>query len=151
MTMSQRGSAVAGIGTNKVMGRRVVAIIIDSVLFGIVFGIVAAVTGLLPTDPTGFQPGRFFGFIALSYVLLFLYFIVLEGAWHGYTVGKRMLGIQVVSETGTLTWGQVIIRNVLRIVDVLPTLYILGFIIAIANDDRKRIGDFAAKTQVLGT
>lgn len=40
-----------------------------------------------------------------SVVLAVLYFIGFEGAW-GATPGKRLLGLRVVSRSGTLTWGQ---------------------------------------------
>ncbi|GMV23270.1 MAG: hypothetical protein AMXMBFR57_32190 [Acidimicrobiia bacterium] len=47
-----------------------------------------------------------------SVVFAVLYFMGCEGAW-GATPGKRLLGLRVVSRTGTLTWGQAAARAVI--------------------------------------
>jgi len=46
-------------------------------------------------------------------------------------------------------WSESIIRNLLRIVDALPTLYLLGAILVLVTDDEQRLGDIAANTVVV--
>ncbi len=77
------------------------------------------------------------------------YCIVLESLY-GQTLGKIRLRISVVSEDGSpIGWGDSIIRNLLRIVDALPFLYIVGIIAVVLTDDEQRVGDLAASTLVV--
>lgn len=55
------------------------------------------------------------------------YGIVLEWYWRGQTIGKRLLRLRVMDEQGLrLRFNQIAIRNLLRAVDTLPLLYLLG-------------------------
>ena len=87
---------------------------------------------------------------ALLYFLLTLaYYVVTEAAW-GATLGKRALGLVVRRvDGGRASFGQVLGRNVLRIVDGLPFLYLLGLIVMVATPRRQRLGDLAAGTVVV--
>lgn len=79
----------------------------------------------------------------------FLYFFLLEG-FAGMTVGKTVLKIKVAKEDGCpcgLTSS--LIRNVLRIIDVLPFLYIVGMILVTRSSKRQRFGDAVAHTVVV--
>jgi uncharacterized RDD family membrane protein YckC len=44
---------------------------------------------------------------------------------------------------------QAVIRNLLRLVDSLPTLNILGVILILGSPERARFGDRVAKTRVI--
>ncbi|MDI9617776.1 RDD family protein [Methanothermobacter sp.] len=46
-------------------------------------------------------------------IITILYFSYLE--YHGGTVGKRMMGLHVISEEDELRWQQLVIRNLSRI------------------------------------
>jgi RDD family len=74
---------------------------------------------------------------------------VLE-AWAGQTVGKRLLGLRVLSAGGARPSVRAVAgRTLLRIVDWLPALYLAGFITMLATGTRRqRIGDLAARTAV---
>lgn len=134
---------------DKALGRRVAAALIDSVLLGIVFVAISILSGQSETAPGAFRV-NLRGAPFLAWLLIIVgYFTILEGAWNGQTLGKRLFGVRVVSETGALGWGAVIGRNLLRLVDALPVLYLLGFVVAIANGNRKRVGDFATRTRVV--
>jgi uncharacterized RDD family membrane protein YckC len=79
-------------------------------------------------------------------VLPFAYFLVPE-ARSGATIGKRALGIRVVTDLGApIGWRESSIRNLLRLIDFLPAFYLLGGIVAIASPRGKRLGDMAAGT-----
>jgi uncharacterized RDD family membrane protein YckC len=95
--------------------------------------------GLLITDPLC---------IAFLFVMFF-YFVILEGI-AGTTFGKWITGLRVVTLDGGkpgLIKG--FIRNILRIVDGLPTLNLLGVFLIQTSDEKARFGDRAAGTRVI--
>ena len=68
----------------------------------------------------------------------------------GQTIGKRLVGIRVKNDDGTPASSRgVAIRTILRIVDVLPLLYLVGFVAMMTTGVRRqRIGDLAGRTIV---
>jgi uncharacterized RDD family membrane protein YckC len=78
------------------------------------------------------------------------YHIYLEYSKGGMTVGKRALGIHVISEDGLpIDFWQALVRNLLRIVDFLSPVYLLGGSIALGNRRYQRLGDLVAGTLVV--
>ena len=133
-----------------VTGRRVVATIIDAIIFSIAYSIFAAIFGTTPKSQSGLDFARLSTGAGLGWLLLVvLYYLLMEG-YHGRTVGKMVTGIRVVSEaTGRPPGlGGAAIRTVLRIVDGLIS-YLVGFIIVLSSSKRRRLGDMAAKTLVV--
>lgn len=90
------------------------------------------------------------GIIILSYFLVsWLYPIVFEASV-GMTPGKRLFGLIVIHENATpLTLGGAIVRNLLRVVDFLPSLYIVGLVSTVVDNRFRRLGDLAAGTLVV--
>ena len=133
------------------LGKRVVAAIIDIVILAVVFFLMSAVFGDAESDTSD---GASFsanldGLPALVYFLLVIGYYIAAEFYLGATPGKKAMGLKVVSDSGPLTIGAVILRNVLRIVDGLPIFYLVGFICAAVRPDNKRIGDIVAKTSVV--
>jgi uncharacterized RDD family membrane protein YckC len=84
------------------------------------------------------------------FVILVFYQIVFETLWQGQTPGKRMLKLRVVDANGLrLTFSQIMVRNLLRIVDLLPFGYIVGGSCALLSAKGQRLGDIAAGTTVI--
>lgn len=80
-------------------------------------------------------------------VIYFLYHPIVEVAMRGRTPGKRMAGVVVVSRSGgTPGTSALLIRNIFRIIDSLPALYVIGFVSCFVTANRVRIGDLAAGT-----
>ena len=78
------------------------------------------------------------------------YGILTEWYWHGQTLGKRLLRLRVMDEQGLrLQFSQIVIRNLLRFVDSLPALYLVGGLACLFNKRAQRLGDFAANTVVV--
>lgn len=78
------------------------------------------------------------------------YSILLEWIWRGQTLGKRVLNIRVIDADGyRLRPAQIVIRNLLRVVDLLPALYAVGGVSCLVSKKYQRIGDFAANTIVV--
>src|SRR5262245_62101317 len=93
-----------------------------------------------------------------TFLIQWGYFLLFEWLWHGQTPGKRLIGIRVIDQEGTsISFGQAAVRNVLRVADGLPLLipdavpvmYGVGFLVAAANRDQRRLGDLAAGTLVI--
>ena len=83
-------------------------------------------------------------------LLMVGYGIVLEWFWRGQTLGKRLLRLRVMDAQGLrLQFSQIVIRNLLRFVDILPGFYLLGGIACLASRRAQRLGDFAANTIVV--
>jgi len=107
-------------------------------------GIVVGVLGLLNSDWAGAA------YALASAVLSLGYPILMEWRWRGQTLGKRVLRLQVMDEQGLrLQFSQVVIRNLLRAVDVLPGFYLVGGVSAWWSANGQRLGDFAASTIVV--
>ncbi|SHN31147.1 RDD family protein [Gracilibacillus kekensis] len=88
--------------------------------------------------------------LIVIFILNFGYFILFEYFWGGRTIGKRMIGIRVIQENGhNITLLSSIIRNFVRIIDMLPGAYAVGIILIFAHDKHKRLGDITAGTIVV--
>lgn len=84
------------------------------------------------------------------FVVMFGYGIALEWWWRGRTIGKRVLGLRVVDEQGLrLTFPQVALRNLVRLADMLPLLYLAGGTACAISRRSQRLGDLAAGTVVV--
>ncbi|MDO8544310.1 MAG: RDD family protein [Opitutaceae bacterium] len=87
-------------------------------------------------------------------VLYFLlsqgYIIAAEWMWRGQSIGKRVMRLRVVDARGLrLTFAQVVLRNLLRFIDALPVMYLVGGVAALLNARGQRLGDLAADTLVV--
>jgi uncharacterized RDD family membrane protein YckC len=83
------------------------------------------------------------------FVVIVLYFILLEGL-AGATLGKRILGLRVIAVGGGRPGiGRGIARNLLRLVDGLPALNILGVVLIATSKEKARFGDRMAGTRVV--
>jgi uncharacterized RDD family membrane protein YckC len=90
--------------------------------------------------------------IVMYFAISLLYGILCEWLWRGQTVGKRLLRLRVVDARGLrLEPSQVIVRNLMRLIDVLPALYLVGGIACVFSRRRQRLGDLAAGTVVIRT
>ncbi len=136
---------VAGIGS------RFLAVAVDTVLQAVllVAGFFALTLGLARR----FGPLRLVGpaaAILLVFCVYWGYFALFEIAWSGQTPGKRIVGIRVIHESGRpIAAYEAIGRNVLRVIDFLPSFYGVGLIVMMLNRYSRRIGDFVAGTLVV--
>lgn len=91
--------------------------------------------------------------MAMMYIIYFVislgYGIILEWRWRGQTIGKRVLHLRVADAGGLqLHFSQIVLRNLLRVADSLPALYLLGGLTVLLNRRYQRLGDIAANTIV---
>ncbi len=65
--------------------------------------------------------------VLLYFAISVGYGIAFEWYWRGQTIGKRLLRLRVMDSAGLhLQFSQVVVRNLLRFVDALPALYLVG-------------------------
>lgn len=82
-----------------------------------------------------------------SIAIYMFYHPVLEIMMKGRTPGKRMAGIRIITVDGEApNVSAIIVRNLFRIVDSLPTMYLVGIGCCLFTTKQVRIGDLAAHT-----
>ena len=115
------GYQVAGIGSRFLAG------LIDIVLLAFIEFAVVATLLLLYNISSVSEQGSADGWaLAVGVLLLFLFFwgyhIFFEILWNGQTPGKRRIGLRVIRTDGQPAGpGEIVIRNLVRIIDLLPT------------------------------
>jgi uncharacterized RDD family membrane protein YckC len=145
---------IAGIGS------RFLALLTDSFIQGFalfvmvfVFALIFSSAKKLPggTAPVDTAAKWFIAGIFLFYFLLYWgYFSLFEAFWNGQTPGKRLLKIRVIKDSGRqITLFEALARNLIRIVDALPSFYLIGVITMLCNREQKRLGDLVAGTIVV--
>lgn len=78
------------------------------------------------------------------------YYVVFEMLWNGQSPGKRWAGLRVIRADGTpITLSESAVRNLVRMVDMLPALYGVGVIAMFIDAQARRLGDMAAGTMVV--
>ncbi|WP_437223392.1 RDD family protein [Planctomicrobium sp. SH661] len=142
------------------LGTRFVAWVIDQVFVSLlmfVLLIVLTLSGMSfftvidRIDTEHFQPHEVIGFvIAVAVILMglgsFVYFAACELLMGGQTPGKRMCQIRVIKVDGfSLDPGSILIRNLFRVADNIPCLWIVPFL----SKRSQRTGDMVAGTTVV--
>jgi uncharacterized RDD family membrane protein YckC len=116
-----------------VMGALLIAAIIVVGFFGVVAGGLAVAL-----------------YFVLAFVVQWGYGALCEFHFSGQTLGKRAVGIRVLQAAGTpITWSQAVVRNLVRVVDALPIVYLTGGCCALLDENARRLGDIAAGTVVV--
>lgn len=127
------------------LGSRFIAAVVDVVVQ--IALIVALYAVLTSTSSSGFLLA-FFSIV--SFLVLFGYDVLFEVANAGRTPGKLAAGLRVLRRDGRpVDFVTSAVRNLLRIVDFLPTLYVVGAVLIVATRDHQRLGDIAAGTIVV--
>jgi uncharacterized RDD family membrane protein YckC len=162
--MSLAGApAAAPIGlasvTGRALPRRLLALIADTIVISLLdaivngtFGVTRVTSGIATTIGTG----SFSSFTTQTIVdwpwlalLWVTYYAVLEGLF-GASVGKGLAGVRVTDLEGRwIGWQATVVRNLARLLDVLPFTYLLGGILTLATKRHQRLGDMLAGTIVV--
>ena len=125
-------------GPRASFGRRFLALLLDSVLLGVI----GAILGLLVGDVAG---------QGLNVLIGAVYFIGLEGSPSGQTLGKRALGIRVLDfgAGGPVGYGRAVIRYVGRFVSGI--VFALGYLWMLWDGQKQTWHDKMATTVVVPT
>src|ERR1700674_1876770 len=134
----------------RALSRRLLALIVDTLVISLLdaivngtFGVTRVTSGIATTMGSGgftsftTQTTVDWPWLALVWVP---YYSVLEGLF-GATVGKRFAGLRVTDLEGRRIGPQAaIVRNLARLLDVLPFGYLLGGILTLATRRHQRLG-----------
>jgi uncharacterized RDD family membrane protein YckC len=125
------------------LGSRFIAVLIDTILQAIVLlGLYFALVGQGHVGIALYSIG--------SFVAFYGYDVLFEVLASGRTPGKRWTGLRVVTRDGRpIGLVASAIRNLLRLVDFLPGLYLAGSVSILASRDNQRLGDLVAGTIVV--
>jgi uncharacterized RDD family membrane protein YckC len=137
-------------GEDDLLGVRSGAALIDLALLSGLFIVLSVTMGEASVGGGGFSfPLNSYAAAGLYLGLVLVYYFALE-ATIGQTVGKVLVGLRVVGRGGGRpSVAAVATRTLLRIVDWLPVLYLVGFITMLATGVRQqRLGDLAARTGI---
>jgi uncharacterized RDD family membrane protein YckC len=89
-------------------------------------------------------------FTSVVFGVIFFYDVLFEVLGRGRTPGKRLSGLRVVRSGGRpITLTRSALRNVLRIIDILPGFYAVGMTVIFITSRNQRVGDLAAGTHVV--
>jgi len=144
----------------NVTGRRIVAALIDVAVLAAIFGVMVLLFGdhetiRTTTTGSGVNSHNTNTQFNLTGLPLLIYLIIVISYYFGFeaastaTPGKFVMGLRVVSMSAApLSLRRILLRNVLRIIDGLPFLYLVGLITIAASKNHQRVGDMAAATTV---
>jgi uncharacterized RDD family membrane protein YckC len=139
-------------------GPRLIAVLLDtlfssieiSVIGIVLFMLIIGVSATASTLDPAIMLVLFVAVVILGLVLVSGYFIIFESLWNGQTPGKRIAGIRVIKRGGQpLEFRDVFMRNLLRIVDYLPTNGLTGLVCFFVSKYQQRLGDLVADTVVV--
>jgi uncharacterized RDD family membrane protein YckC len=127
--------------------RRGLAWAIDSVARGALLFVFALLLGLSSNSAGGLKSGLL---LVLLFVLEWGYFVACDMLMSGRSLGKKALGLRVVSAQGLpVGLGDSLLRNLLRGADFLPIGYVLGVVCMVFDARFRRLGDLVAGTLVI--
>jgi len=125
----------------------VVSFVLTIVIF-LALGILTALAGL-GLGSTAAELGMAAQFV-VWFVVDWGYMVLLESVWSGQTIGKRVMGLRVIQDTGVRVGPlQALLRNLVRPVDKLPVFYLIGGVAALLSGTQQRLGDLLAGTIVV--
>lgn len=86
----------------------------------------------------------------IFYLPAVFYSLVLESMFEGQTIGKKIMKMKVIKIDGYQAgFGDYFIRWIMRIIDILMGMGIVGLIAMLASSKVQRLGDMAAGTAVI--
>jgi uncharacterized RDD family membrane protein YckC len=129
-------SASGPSGPRASFGRRLVALLVDSILLGVLFAIL---------DEIIKEPAA----TAVDIAIAFLYFGYLEGSGSGQTIGKRVMSIRVIdfNSGGPIGFGRGLLRYLARILSTIACF--LGYFWMLWDKEKQTWHDKLVTTVVV--
>jgi uncharacterized RDD family membrane protein YckC len=131
------------------VGSRFIAAFVDAVIQYATIAAAAAV--LFGTDAFGAGEDVASAVFALVFFLVLLvYDVSFEVLASGRTPGKRWNGLRVIKAGGQpIGFLSSLIRNLMRVIDILPGFYLVGMTSVLVTRKNQRLGDLVAGTLVV--
>jgi uncharacterized RDD family membrane protein YckC len=129
------------------IGSRFIAAILDLLIQGGVVLAAGFALGVTGGDGGGVAVAIF---SIVFFLTFFAYDVLFEVRSRGRTLGKRWTGLRVVRTGGRpVTFVPSCVRNVMRLVDILPAFYAIGMLSVFVTPRNQRLGDLAAGTLIV--
>jgi uncharacterized RDD family membrane protein YckC len=131
------------------LGERIVGAIIDGTIKGSYIIIMLA---LFVFGNSRIFSGLYLFFIILLAMPVVFYSLLSELLLDGQTVGKKIMGIKVISLNGEApSFSQYLNRWLFRLIDFTLSGYMVGVIMVAATEKKQRLGDLIAGTVLVKT
>jgi uncharacterized RDD family membrane protein YckC len=144
------------------LARRALATLLDSILIFagelvlilISVLLISSFTALIGDGAVNGPDSWFIAFFIAYFVFMLVaplfYYGIFEYYLNGQTPGKRAAGIRVIRANGlALDRTAAALRNLFRLIDLLPSSYLIGVWSVMLNSHQQRIGDLIAGTIVI--
>lgn len=137
-------------------GSRGVAVAIDMLIQNLPIIVIVLIMTFISSDASfgmsTIEENTFYMVVAIItiFFLQFGYYLCFEYFMKGMTPGKKIVGLKVIMANGEpVSFTACLIRNVIRIADMLPGVYGVGVVTIVLSKRFMRIGDYAANTIVI--
>lgn len=139
---------IAGIGS------RFIAIMVDYLIWTAVLTIGALIGVVILASVHLFGDLSENWIIGIVLIVIFLvhwgYFTLFEAFGNGRTPGKSVAKIRVIHRSGrAISFVEALARNLVRVVDYLPSMYGIGLVTMFFSRQNQRLGDMVAGTLVV--
>ncbi len=141
------------------LGRRGLAAAIDSAIIGVALFVLIIILSLLiggaaaVVESDAMSTILMVFFIVLAALTLLsplLYYYFFEYFGNGQTPGKRLANIRVIRASGlSLDRTSSALRNLFRLIDMIPSYYLVGVWSTLLTTKQQRLGDLVANTVVI--
>ncbi len=132
------------------LGERIVAFLIDGLIlymYAYLVSVISNVIGFIYEDTWTQRV-----LAALIFLPAMFYSLLMHSLFNGQTVGKMLMKMRVVRLDGTpVHWSNLLVRWMLRLVDIWIFLGSIGILSILFSEKRQRVGDAAAGTVVIST
>ncbi len=132
------------------LGERIVAFLIDGLILYMYTYLVSVISNIIGFIYEDTWTQR--GLAALIFLPAMFYSLLMHSLFNGQTVGKMLMKMRVVRLDGTpVHWSNLLVRWMLRLVDIWIFLGSIGILSILFSEKRQRVGDAAAGTVVIST
>ncbi len=131
------------------MTRRILAAVLELVLLPLIaFSLVEKLPEISADPKLAFWQGTYFVFVLVFWMSSIIYILFKDAFWNGQSMAKKLFKLRVVDARTRVKcrWWQSLVRNIVFFV---PFSMPIELIAAYTNRDRRRIGDFLARTVVI--
>ncbi len=130
-------------------GSRAAAMAFDGFAFVLAYAVVV-LGGVLATELAGVGTIVPYFLIGAGPLVLVAVRVLQQAAWRGQTMGKRLVGLRVLSGDGyPASVFQLVLRDLLLIVDLMVLPAYVDLVLVQLGGRRQRLGDLAANTVVV--
>lgn len=130
--------------------QRIFAWLLDASLYLVYIIVTFWILGILFTESAAQWQGLGWITYLVLFTPYFLYFPLIETAWNGRTIGKKIVGIRVVRVDGTrASLGSYLVRWIFRFIEISGTGGVIAILTILINGKGQRLGDIAAGTSVI--